>query len=135
LPLFEEQQGFTILWLFTMCQRVVSCFSNLIMQMTPLFNIINSYDAISLFVHRNMYMLHIVSTTSVFWIADSRSPSSTCTVCKLNQRPYNWYLICCFCAKHAALRRKSKDRLARNQDIKCVCVGQHVYPQTVVSVN
>ena len=24
--------------------------------------------------------------------------------------------ICCFCAKHAVLRRKSKDRLARNQD-------------------
>ena len=24
--------------------------------------------------------------------------------------------ICCFCAKHAALRRKGKDCLARNQD-------------------
>ena len=24
--------------------------------------------------------------------------------------------ICCFFAKHAALKRKSKDRLARNQD-------------------
>jgi hypothetical protein len=24
--------------------------------------------------------------------------------------------ICCFSAKHAALRKKSKDRLARNQD-------------------
>jgi hypothetical protein len=24
--------------------------------------------------------------------------------------------ICCFSAKHAALRRKSKDRLARNQN-------------------
>jgi hypothetical protein len=24
--------------------------------------------------------------------------------------------MCCFCAKHAALRRKIKDRLARNQD-------------------
>ena len=24
--------------------------------------------------------------------------------------------ICCFSAKHAAVRRKSKDRLARNQD-------------------
>ena len=24
--------------------------------------------------------------------------------------------ICCFSAKHAALNRKSKDRLARNQD-------------------
>jgi hypothetical protein len=30
--------------------------------------------------------------------------------------------ICCFSAKHAALRRKSKDWLARNQDI-CVQVG------------
>ena len=56
----------------------------------------------------------IASTTSVIWIADSRSPSST--VCKLNHIPYNWYLMCCFCAKHAALRRKIKDRLARNQD-------------------
>jgi hypothetical protein len=42
----------------------------------------------------------------------------------LTQRPYNWYLICCFCAKHAALRRESKDRLARNPDIKCVCVNK-----------
>ena len=24
--------------------------------------------------------------------------------------------ICCFCAKHAALRRKSKDWMARNKD-------------------
>jgi hypothetical protein len=54
--LFQESEGFTILWLFTMRQRVVSCFSNHIMQMTPLFNIINSYNVISLFVHRNMYM-------------------------------------------------------------------------------
>jgi hypothetical protein len=27
--------------------------------------------------------------------------------------------ICCFSAKHAALRRKSKDWLARNQDVLC----------------
>jgi hypothetical protein len=33
----------------------------------------------------------IASTTSVIWIVDSRPPSST--VCKLNQRPYNWYLL------------------------------------------
>jgi hypothetical protein len=39
--------------------------------------------------------------------------------------------IYCFSAKHAALSRKSKDWLARNQDN----VGLHVYPRTVVSVN
>ena len=38
-------------------------------------------------------------------------------------------------AKHTALWRKSKDRLARNQDNVTVRVGQHVYPQIVVSVN
>ena len=37
--------------------------------------------------------------------------------------------ICCFSAKHAALRRKSKDRLACNQD------NVYVYPWTVVSVS
>ena len=41
--------------------------------------------------------------------------------------------ICCFSAKHAALRRKSKDWLARNQD-NVSRVGRHVYPQTFVSV-
>ena len=35
--------------------------------------------------------------------------------------------ICCFSAKqYAALRRKSKDWLDRNQD--CVLVGRHIYP-------
>ena len=38
--------------------------------------------------------------------------------------------ICCFSAKHAALRRKSKDWLAWNQNSV-----QHVYPLTVVSVS
>jgi hypothetical protein len=42
--------------------------------------------------------------------------------------------ICCFSAKHAALRRKSKDWLARNQD-NVSRVGRHVYPRTVVSVS
>jgi hypothetical protein len=37
--------------------------------------------------------------------------------------------ICCFSAKHAALRRKSKDWLAWNQD-NVSRVGRHVYPQT-----
>ena len=41
--------------------------------------------------------------------------------------------ICCFSAKHAALRRKTKDWLTRNQDN--VRVGRHVYPQTVDSVS
>jgi len=34
-------------------------------------------------------------------------------------------------AKHAALRRRSKDWVARNRDI----VGQHVYSRTIVSVS
>ena len=41
--------------------------------------------------------------------------------------------ICCFSAKHAALRRKNKDWLARNQDN--VSVRRHVYPRHVVSVS
>jgi hypothetical protein len=41
--------------------------------------------------------------------------------------------ICCFFAKHAALRRKSTDWLARNQD-NVSQWGRHVYPLTVVSV-
>jgi hypothetical protein len=40
--------------------------------------------------------------------------------------------ICCFSSKDTALRRKSKDWLARSQDVR---VGQHVYPQTVVSMS
>jgi hypothetical protein len=40
--------------------------------------------------------------------------------------------VCCFCTKHAALRRKSKDWLAWNQDNVS---ERHVYPQTVISVS
>jgi len=40
--------------------------------------------------------------------------------------------ICCFFSKHAVLRRKSKDWLARNRSN--VSVQWHVYPRTVVSV-
>ena len=39
--------------------------------------------------------------------------------------------MCCFSAKHAALRRKSKDWLARNQNNMC----GHVYPRPVDSVS
>ena len=42
--------------------------------------------------------------------------------------------ICCFSAKHAALRRKNKDWLARNQD-NLFEFGRLVYPRTVVSVH
>ena len=42
--------------------------------------------------------------------------------------------ICCFSAKHAALKRKSKDWLARNQS-NVSWVEWCVYPQTVVSVS
>ena len=42
--------------------------------------------------------------------------------------------ICCFSAKHAALRRKSKDCLARNQDNVSMWSRQ-VFPRTVVSVS
>ena len=38
--------------------------------------------------------------------------------------------ICCFSTKHAALRRKSKDRLAQNQDN--VSKWGDMFPQTVV---
>jgi len=41
---------------------------------------------------------------------------------------------CCFSAKHSALRSKSKDCLARNQD-NVFREEQRVYPQTVVSHN
>jgi hypothetical protein len=41
--------------------------------------------------------------------------------------------ICCFSAKRAALRRKSKDWLARNQNNVSEW-GRHVYPWTVASV-
>ena len=40
--------------------------------------------------------------------------------------------ICCFSAKHASLRRKSKDLLARNQD-NVSRVGQFVYTLTCFS--
>jgi hypothetical protein len=42
--------------------------------------------------------------------------------------------ICWFLTKHAALWRKSKDGLARNQDNVSEW-GQHGYPLTVVSVS
>ena len=42
--------------------------------------------------------------------------------------------ICCFSAKHAAFRRKSKDWLAQNQD-KVSRVGRHVNLLTFVSVS
>jgi len=41
--------------------------------------------------------------------------------------------MCCISAKHAALKGKSKDLLARNQDIESELI-RHVYPWTVVSV-
>jgi hypothetical protein len=33
-----------------------------------------------------------------------------------SQGHYGFHTMCCFSVKHAALRRKSKDRLARNRD-------------------
>ena len=39
--------------------------------------------------------------------------------------------VCCFSAKHVALRSTSKYCSARNQDN----VGRHIYPQTVVSMS
>ena len=41
--------------------------------------------------------------------------------------------ICCFSAKHAAFRRKSKDCFSRNQDN--VSEWRHVYPRVIVSVS
>jgi hypothetical protein len=42
--------------------------------------------------------------------------------------------ICCSSAKHASLRRKSKDRLTRNQNNVSEWRDMSVYPRTVVSV-
>ena len=42
--------------------------------------------------------------------------------------------ICCFSAKHAAVRRKSKDGFG-SESGSCVRVERHVYPRTVVSVS
>ena len=42
--------------------------------------------------------------------------------------------VCCFSAKHASLRSKSKDWLARNQNNVSEW-GGHVYPLNVVSVS
>ena len=42
--------------------------------------------------------------------------------------------ICCFSAKHTALRSNNKHRLARNRD-KVAQVGRHVYLQTVFSAS
>jgi hypothetical protein len=42
-------------------------------------------------------------------------------------------IICCFSAKHAALRAMSKDWLARNHDNVSKC-GDIVYQRTVVSL-
>jgi hypothetical protein len=42
--------------------------------------------------------------------------------------------ICSFSAKHAALRRKSKDWLARNEDNVSEWSDMSAQPQTVVSV-
>ena len=42
--------------------------------------------------------------------------------------------ICCFSAKHAAIRRKNKDWLARNHDNVSEW-SDMVYPWTVVSVS
>ena len=43
--------------------------------------------------------------------------------------------ICCFSAKHAALRSNSKDCLAQNQNNLSESMERHVHPRTVVSVS
>jgi hypothetical protein len=43
--------------------------------------------------------------------------------------------FCCFSSKHAALRRKSKDWLALNQDGQCVSSGVTCLSWTVASVS
>ena len=43
--------------------------------------------------------------------------------------------ICCLSAKHAALRRNSKDWLTRNQNNVSEWRDMYVYPRTVVSVS
>jgi hypothetical protein len=43
--------------------------------------------------------------------------------------------MCCFSAKHAALRRKRKDWFARNQNNVSEWSDTNVYPLTVVAVS
>ena len=43
--------------------------------------------------------------------------------------------ICCFSAKHAALRRKRKDWFARNQNNDSEWSDKNIYPLTVVAVS
>jgi hypothetical protein len=52
----------------------------------------------------------------LFFIANSESFSNTHSKTRSGQSKDRKIGICCFSAKHAALRRKSKDWLARNQD-------------------
>ena len=52
-------------------------------------------------------------------------------------KPKNYKIgtfICCFYAKHAALRRKNKDWFDRNRDNVPEC-GDNFYPRIAVSVN
>jgi hypothetical protein len=43
--------------------------------------------------------------------------------------------ICCFSTKHAALIKEKEQRLVGSESEKCVRVGRHVYPRTVVSTS
>jgi len=48
-------------------------------------------------------------------------------------KPKTDIVICCFSTKNAILRNKSKDKLL---GIRIMCqIGQHLYPQTIVSVS
>ena len=71
--------------------------------------------------HISGVMISMLTTSVVCRGFESRS----------GQTKDNTIGICYFSAKHAALRRKSKDWLARNQDN--VSVEQYVNPRTVVS--
>ena len=56
-------------------------------------------------------------------------------VVKIDFDPKDYKIgICCFSAKHTALRRKSKDWLSGNQ-INVSELERHVYLRTVASVN
>jgi hypothetical protein len=78
-----------------------------------------------LFSNRIGYVMFSVITSSTVdrWFEPRSNQTTDYKIC-----------ICSFSAKHAALRRKDKDWLARNQD-NLFEFGRLVYPWTVVSVS
>ena len=109
----------------------------------------------SMFVRHKLLPLNLLwtSTLKPTWLEWSLSPSQIKFLWNLScdsifilrkkkeningqtkDYPYIKIGICCFSAKHATLRRKNKDWLARNHD-NVSWVGWYVCPQTIISVS